>query len=97
MITDLFGLHDPKIHQTMASKIVEQLQRADEILEKLIDMGADDKFIVEACARVDMLKEQINKTTNEKVYTERLWKVDEFADVMEEKLACPCVLAGDSK
>ena len=59
MITDLFGKYDANIHKTMAQKIVEQLQRADEILDKLIEMGADDKYIVEACARVDMLKEKV--------------------------------------
>lgn len=61
MITDLFGQYDPKIHNTMAQKIVEQLIRADEILDKLIEMGADDKYIVEACARVDMLKNKLLK------------------------------------
>ena len=61
MITDLFGQYDPKIHNTMAQKIVEQLIRADEILDKLIEMGADDKYIVEACARVDMLKNKVLK------------------------------------
>ncbi len=95
MITDLFGRYDPKIHQTMASKIVEQLQRADEILEKLIDMGADDKFIVEACARVDMLKEQINKKNQRKsLYQAIMEGGHSLADVMEEKLACPRA-AGD--
>jgi cytidyltransferase-like protein len=59
MITDLFGQYDPKTHNTMAQKIVEQLVRADEILDKLIEMGANDKYIVEACARVDMLKNQV--------------------------------------
>jgi len=59
MITDLFGKYDANIHKTMAQKIVEQLQRADEILDKLIEMGADDKYIVEACARVDMLKNKV--------------------------------------
>jgi hypothetical protein len=61
MITDLFGQYDPKTHNTMAQKIVEQLIRADEILDKLIEMGADDKYIVEACARVDMLKNKVLK------------------------------------
>ena len=44
----------------MAQKIVEQLIRADEILDKLIEMGADDKYIVEACARVEALVESID-------------------------------------
>ena len=60
MITDLFGRYDPKTHSTMSQKIVEQLIRADEILEQLIEMGADDAYIVEACARVDALVEDFN-------------------------------------
>lgn len=61
MITDLFGRYDPNVHKTMAQKIVEQLQRADEILDKLIELGADDEYILEACARVDMLKNRVLK------------------------------------
>jgi cytidyltransferase-like protein len=60
MITDLFGQYDPKTHNTMAQKIVEQLVRADEILDKLIEMGADDCYILEACIRVEALVESIN-------------------------------------
>jgi cytidyltransferase-like protein len=60
MITDLFGQYDPKTHNTMAQKIVEQLIRADEILDKLIEMGADDCYILEACIRVEALVESIN-------------------------------------
>ena len=60
MITDLFGRYDPKIHNTMTQKIVEQLLRADAILDKLIEMGADDCYILEACIRVDALVESIN-------------------------------------
>ena len=60
MITDLFGRYDPKTHNTMAQKIVEQLIRADEILDKLIEMGADDCYILEACIRVESLVESIN-------------------------------------
>jgi len=59
MITDLFGAYDERIHKTMSTKIVERLIRADEILEQLIEMGADDKYIVEACARVEQLGKQI--------------------------------------
>jgi hypothetical protein len=44
----------------MAQKIVEQLVRADEILDKLIEMGADDCYILEACIRVESLVESIN-------------------------------------
>ena len=60
MITDLFGRYNPKTHNTMAQKIVEQLIRADEILDKLIEMGADDCYILEACIRVESLVESIN-------------------------------------
>jgi cytidyltransferase-like protein len=62
MITDLFGRYDPNTHKTMAQKIVEQLQRADEILDKLIELGADDCYILEACIRVEALVESINMT-----------------------------------
>ncbi len=58
MIQDLFGRYDDNIHAVMKNRIIEQLQRADEILEKLIDLGADDKIIVEACERFEMLKEE---------------------------------------
>ena len=60
MITDLFGQYDLKTHNTMAQKIVEQIIRADEILDKLIEMGADDCYILEACIRVESLVESIN-------------------------------------
>ena len=56
MITDLFGKYDARIHSTMTKKISETLIRADEILEQLIELGADDKYIVEACARLEHLK-----------------------------------------
>ncbi len=60
MITDLFGRYDPKTHNTMSQKIVEQLVRADAILDQLIEMGADDCYILEACIRVETLVENIN-------------------------------------
>ena len=60
MITDLFGRYDPKTHSTMSQKIMEQLVRADAILDQLIEMGADDCYILEACIRVDTLVENIN-------------------------------------
>ena len=59
MITDLFGKYDSNVDRIMSAKIIETLIRADEILDKLIEIGADDKYIVEACARVDMLIESI--------------------------------------
>ena len=61
MITDLFGKYDSNVDRIMSAKIIERLIRADEILEQLIEMGADDKYIVEACARVEMLIESIVK------------------------------------
>ena len=59
MITDMFGKYDKKIHNIMSQKIVETLIRADEILDKLIEMGADDHYILEACRRVDALVESL--------------------------------------
>ena len=96
MITDLFGRYDPKIHQTMASKIVEQLQRADEILDKLIELGADDAYIVEACARVDMLKETITQTHKRKSLYQAIMEGGHSLPIKEDELACP-VAAGDLK
>lgn len=63
MITDLFGKYDSKVHNIMTQKINETLIRADEILDKLIEMGADDHYILEACRRVDALVEsmQVNE------------------------------------
>jgi cytidyltransferase-like protein len=60
MITDLFGQYDPKTHSTMSQKINEQLVRADQILDQLIELGADDYYILEACIRVDTLVENLN-------------------------------------
>ena len=77
MITDLFGRYDPKTHNTMSQKIVEQLVRADAILDQLIEMGADDCYILEACIRVETLVENINmKQREDKHYTKQSWKVD---------------------
>ena len=59
MIIDMFGKYDKKIHNIMSQKIVETLIRADEILDKLIEMGADDHYILEACRRVDALVESL--------------------------------------
>ena len=61
MMTDLFGSYDKRIHDIMSAKISEQLIRADGILEQLIELGADDKYIVEACQRMDMLKNKVLK------------------------------------
>ena len=59
MITDMFGKYDKKIHNIMSQKINETLVRADAILDKLIEMGADDHYILEACRRVDALVESL--------------------------------------
>ena len=59
MIIDMFGKYDKKIHNIMTQKINETLVRADEILDKLIEMGADDHYILEACRRVDALVESL--------------------------------------
>lgn len=66
MMTDLFGRYDKRIHEIMAAKISEQLIRADEILEQLIQLGADDKYIVEACERIDMLQKRVLKESSRK-------------------------------
>jgi len=66
MITDLFGQYDPKIHNTMSQKINEQLVRADQILDQLIELGADDCYILEACIRVDTLVENLNMKQRKK-------------------------------
>ncbi len=59
MVTDLFGKYDSKVYNIMTQKINETLVRADEILDKLIEMGADDHYILEACRRVDALVESL--------------------------------------
>lgn len=66
MITDLFGRYDPKTHSTMSQKINEQLVRADQILDQLIELGADDCYILEACIRVETLVENINMKQRKK-------------------------------
>lgn len=96
MITDLFGRYDPNVHKTMAQKIVEQLQRADEILDKLIELGADDKYILEACARVDMLKNKVLKENRRQSLYQAIMEGGHSLPVMEDELACP-VAAGDLK
>ena len=59
MITDLFGAYDARVDNIMSNKLNEKLIRADEILDKLIEIGADDHYILEACRRVDALTESI--------------------------------------
>ncbi len=66
LITNLFGQYDPKTHSVMANKLSEQLIRADAILEQLIELGADDCYILEACARVDALVENFNMKQRQK-------------------------------
>jgi cytidyltransferase-like protein len=94
MITDLFGQYDPKTHNTMAQKIVEQLIRADEILDKLIEMGADDCYILEACIRVDTLVENINMKQRKQTLYQAIMEGGHTLPVNEAELACP-VAAGD--
>ena len=94
MITDLFGQYDPKTHNTMAQKIVEQLVRADEILDKLIEMGADDCYILEACIRVESLVESINMKQRKQTLYQAIMEGGHTLPVNEAELACP-VAAGD--
>jgi cytidyltransferase-like protein len=94
MITDLFGQYDPKTHNTMAQKIVEQLIRADEILDKLIEMGADDCYILEACIRVESLVESINMKQRKQTLYQAIMEGGHSLPVTEAELACP-VAAGD--
>ena len=94
MITDLFGQYDPKTHNTMAQKIVEQLVRADEILDKLIEMGADDCYILEACIRVESLVESINMKQRKQTLYQAIMEGGHSLPVNEAELACP-VAAGD--
>jgi len=94
MITDLFGQYDPKTHNTMAQKIVEQLIRADEILDKLIEMGADDCYILEACIRVESLVESINMKQRKQTLYQAIMEGGHSLPVTEAELACP-VAASD--
>jgi len=89
MITDLFGRYDPKTHSTMSKKIVEQLIRADEILEQLIEMGADDAYIVEACARVDALVENFNMKQRRQTLYQAIMEGGHSLPITEAELACP--------
>lgn len=74
MITDLFGKYDSNVHNNMTQKIREQLIRADEILDKLIEMGADDHYILEACRRVDALAKYIIEDENPK-FSDRTYNI----------------------
>ncbi len=93
MITDLFGQYDPKTHNTMSQKINEQLVRADQILDQLIELGADDCYILEACIRVDTLVESITmkqrKQTLYQAIMEGGHSLPENEIVREAELACP--------
>ena len=94
MITDLFGRYDPKTHSTMSQKINEQLVRADQILDQLIELGADDCYILEACIRVDTLVESINMKQRKQTLYQAIMEGGHNLPIMEEELACP-VAAGD--
>ena len=93
MITDLFGQYDSKTHSTMSQKINEQLVRADQILDQLIELGADDCYILEACIRVDTLVENLNmkqrKQTLYQAIMEGGHSLPENEIVREAELACP--------
>ena len=93
MITDLFGRYDPKTHSSMSQKINEQLERADQILDQLIELGADDCYILEACIRVDTLVETLDmkqrKQTLYQAIMEGGHSLPENEIVREAELACP--------
>ena len=91
MMTDLFGKYDKRIHDIMAQKISEQLIRADSILEQLIELGADDKYIVEACQRVDMLKNKILKESRRQSLYQAIMEGGHSIEdaIFEDELACP--------
>jgi hypothetical protein len=94
MMTDLFGKYDKRIHDIMSAKISEQLIRADSILEQLIELGADDKYIVEACQRMDMLKNKVLKEGRRQSLYQAIMEGGHSLPVNEAELACP-VAAGD--
>ena len=94
MMTDLFGSYDKRIHDIMSAKISEQLIRADGILEQLIELGADDKYIVEACQRMDMLKNKVLKEGRRQSLYQAIMEGGHSLPVNEAELACP-VAAGD--
>jgi len=89
MITDLFGQYDPKTHNTMSQKINEQLVRADQILDQLIELGADDCYILEACIRVDTLVESITMKQRKQTLYQAIMEGGHSLPVMEAELACP--------
>ena len=93
MITDLFGRYDPKTHSSMSQKINEQLERADQILDQLIELGADDCYILEACIRVDTLVENLDmkqrKQTLYQAIREGGHTLPENEILRESELACP--------
>ena len=85
MMTDLFGKYDKRIHDIMSKKISETLIRADDILEQLIELGADDKYIVEACQRVDMIKRKVLKEHSRKSIYQAIME----NTITEQDMACP--------
>jgi len=91
MMTDLFGKYDKRIHDIMSQKISEQLIRADSILEQLIELGADDKYIVEACQRVDMLKNKVLKESRRQSLYQAIMEGGHSIEdaIFEDDLACP--------
>ena len=91
MMTDLFGSYDKRIHDIMSQKISEQLIRADSILEQLIELGADDKYIIEACQRVDMLKNKLLKESRRQSLYQAIMEGGHSVEdaIFEDDLACP--------
>ena len=91
MMTDLFGKYDKRIHDIMSQKISEQLTRADSILEQLIELGADDKYIIEACQRVDMLKNKLLKESRRQSLYQAIMEGGHSIEdaIFEDELACP--------
>ena len=73
----------------MSQKINEQLVRADQILDQLIELGADDCYILEACIRVDTLVESINMKQRKKSLYQAIMEGGHSLPVMEAELACP--------
>ncbi len=93
MITDLFGRYDPKTHSSMSQKINEQLERADQILDQLIELGADDCYILEACIRVDTLVENLDMKQRKQTLYQAIMEgghtLPENEILRESELACP--------
>jgi len=93
MITDLFGRYDPKTHSSMSQKINEQLERADQILDQLIELGADNCYILEAYISVDTLVENLDMKQRKQTLYQAIMEgghtLPENEILRESELACP--------